>query len=75
MRIKNQERIMAAILLVLEAEDLLAAVHATKRPKRESQKAANNWLKSLASAENRLATVRAELRRAFFEVRKEEYGG
>jgi hypothetical protein len=67
MRIKNQERIMAAVKKVLAAEDQYDAVLATVSPKRKQ-------VKKSAAAMDAMYAARAELRIAHREIVRDEYG-
>lgn len=70
MKIKDQDRLMCAVKVVLDAEDQLAAVYAEVKPSRETKKAATARCKRLAEAHNGLDHARAELRSTYVDVFK-----
>lgn len=73
MRIKNQEKIMGAVKAVLDAENVFAL--ATVKPRKNvSKKRLSAMVDANVVAANKLAELRAELRRAHTEIIHEEYG-
>ena len=74
MKIKNQEKIMAAVKALLDAENILASVYAEPKRARETKKAATERSKRLAAAHNSIDAAREHLRKSHTEIIHEEYG-
>lgn len=68
MKIKDQDRLMCAVKVVLDAEDALAAV--LTAPKSKPKKVIEERRYQRADAENKLCRARVALREMYTEVYK-----